>query len=455
MTQDKIKNYIVCINGGSGVIFQPMDEEFSYILTATHVFDDIKDYKNKVEMYFYNESNNEFELYPKFKLIKGENYFPHPNTDVDISILKINRINNENKLIISSDFDNKGDYSLIGFPGIRREKKKNKIDWISDEKIERFTLSKTNDKREAEFNKAYTYEEIEGHSGGGIFKYDGEYVHLIGIENKIPVEGQTQARIEFTPIVSFKKITDDSKGFLEDMLPFYMKNFSFLKEDVFQLPVDLITKDTINKITNVLKAKTKEIIESDYTPNCIKDFLGDNQLLISGQSQELIYESILWCKWLELITIYSIAKEKKCTKSEFEKIFSEIRLLHSNTNSDFWMEHLEDISKTNFGNLSKDGIVIVSSKGLPHKDHYVLSKDSIPDIDRIRSNFESENIEIPYGKEEINVANATNFPYDKYKFVHIEYFKQKLLVDNYKEYTNKNFTDILKHLKEKYEEIIK
>lgn len=37
MTKDNIKEYIVCINGGSGVIFQPMDEKYSYILTAKEV----------------------------------------------------------------------------------------------------------------------------------------------------------------------------------------------------------------------------------------------------------------------------------------------------------------------------------------------------------------------------------------------------------------------------------
>jgi hypothetical protein len=41
MTIDDITEYVACVNGGSGVIFQPVDEKYTYILTAKHVFDDI------------------------------------------------------------------------------------------------------------------------------------------------------------------------------------------------------------------------------------------------------------------------------------------------------------------------------------------------------------------------------------------------------------------------------
>jgi hypothetical protein len=33
---DQLRPYVVIVNGGSGCIFQPMDIEHSYILTAKH-----------------------------------------------------------------------------------------------------------------------------------------------------------------------------------------------------------------------------------------------------------------------------------------------------------------------------------------------------------------------------------------------------------------------------------
>ena len=89
MNQDDIKKYIVCINGGSGVIFQPMDIKYSYILTAKHVFDDIDTelYNNLVTIHFFNAITDTYETAkPPFELIIGENYFPHSDDGIDIAI---------------------------------------------------------------------------------------------------------------------------------------------------------------------------------------------------------------------------------------------------------------------------------------------------------------------------------------------------------------------------------
>ncbi len=56
MTIEDIKEYVICINDGSGVIFQPMEENFTYILTAKHVFKNIAvaPYHGNIVMHYYS-----------------------------------------------------------------------------------------------------------------------------------------------------------------------------------------------------------------------------------------------------------------------------------------------------------------------------------------------------------------------------------------------------------------
>lgn len=455
MNKDNIKEYIVCVNGGSGVIFQPKNEVYSYILTAKHVFDDIAQYENKVIIERFDPESNNFISIDKFGLILNINYFPHKTKD--IAILKCPRVKGAERLIrfdsLNSIVSINSGIALYGFPEIRR---KNDIylDRIREDLNLSISIEKSEGKREAALADNSTWEELVGQSGGGIFCFQGDYLGLLGIQNKVPSREESKGRIEFSPLHNFDEIINDSNGKLEKLIPTYLKSFSFLKDDVFLFSSDLITKETIDKITTVLKVKTSEIIKCDFTPSCIKEYLGKTELLIYNQKEELLNEKALWLIWLELLTILNIVKNKRHAKSDFNELFSQVRLLHSNTDKDFWVDNIDNVAKTNFGNLSKDGLVVVSSKQPPHKDHYILDTTAIlPKIDQIRFEYKSD--EMPYGKENDNITSGYNFPFDNFQFVHIEYFKQKLVVDEFSDFSTLTHEQILLLLKKKYDEIIK
>ncbi|MPM69266.1 hypothetical protein SDC9_116210 [bioreactor metagenome] len=90
MSIDAIKEYIVIVNEGSGCIFQPMDNSYSYVLTAKH---NITNAKNQITQFTRFKLNNNTWTETKIPfeyLVENENYFPHPNRD--IAIIKIEKI---------------------------------------------------------------------------------------------------------------------------------------------------------------------------------------------------------------------------------------------------------------------------------------------------------------------------------------------------------------------------
>ena len=105
---DKAKPYIICLNQGSGVLFQPADKNYSYILTAKHVLENERERTgtdNTTIWYFSQQEGNFKDLDPAFSLDQGENYFVHPNGHADAAILKIPRIPNDIDLnVLSTSF---------------------------------------------------------------------------------------------------------------------------------------------------------------------------------------------------------------------------------------------------------------------------------------------------------------------------------------------------------------
>jgi len=457
----EFKKYTVKVGGGSGVIFQPMTNSYTYILTAKHNLQNEVDegkgkkYRDKDNGTIITISIINYDLSPiEFVIDKGENYFPHENKDVDIAILKMEYIPGYDSICIDNSYKDISNYFICGFPNSLRINVE-LSDKYTDYEVDRFVSDNVTSCKSQLINDRMSHEDIIGMSGCGILKRYNNHVLIAGIQSKV-TSLLPNGQVDFVPIKYFEDLINSNADKLSSLLPMYLASFSFLKDDVFQLPSDLITGTIISKITLIFESKIKEVINCDYTPNCIKDFLGAKQLLIYGQEEGDLYYKSLWLVWLELLTVLNVVKNKRHARSDFDSIFKHVRLLHSNGKNDFWVDHIDNIAKTNFGNLSKDGLVVVSSRRTPHRDHYILDPDTIIDqIDRIRFEYESNMEETPYGEEQDNITSASNFPFDNYRFVHIEYFKQKSLIDEYADYTKMNLTQILDKIRSKYEQVIK
>jgi hypothetical protein len=452
MTIDNIKEYIACINGGSGVIFQPADVQFTYILTAKHIFDgqDGNPFTDKIKIHYYDKEKNQMQLYPDFELVQNENYFPHSIDDVDIAIVKIQRLPTDDKLLVTDTYmsENIG-YYLGGYPNMRRNADNPEI--RIDEGIVIKPKNIAN-RIEASLGKNQTYEELVGTSGGGIFKLSGSYILLAGIQSQVPNRDEALGAIEFTPIESFNEIVTTANCALESIISAYLKSFSFLTNDSFNIHSVLKSANVVSEITVILKKQTQNVIASDFTPNCIKEYLGHALMLLNGQDPKATLQRPLWLAWLEVLTILNITKQKIYGKADFEDMFKSIRCFYSQTEKDFFVVHLEDLAKSDYRGLKKGGLVIVASERPAVKGEHILNLKDIPeDISRVMKREHAiNNI-----SNTVDIDSASEFPLEKFRFANISAFKEGPISDDYTQFENITVEEIIPKLKLLYEQLIK
>lgn len=453
MTINDIKEYVACVNGGSGVIFQPADVQFTYILTAKHIFydDDGQLVNDRVNIHYYSKPDNAIAAYPEFDLITGDNFFLHSGKDVDIAILKISRIDTSDKLIVTNNYliDN-SNYILGGYPNLRRNGVMPEVRFDENALIKQVNLS---GRVEASLAKNQTYEELVGMSGGGFFKLNADYILLAGIQSQIPNKKEALGAVEFTPLEVFNEIIDSSNNALEKILPSYLKNFSFLAGNCFSLTGGIHSSQIVENVTTVLKKQTKHVIESDYTPLCIKEHFGYTQMLISQKDPNGIFKKPLWVAWLELLTILNIAKKIVITKKDFEELFSNVRFFYSDTDKDFWTEHIEDLLNADYSGLKKGGLVVVATKRPALDGEHVLNaKGLLPNIAQTLKKYEDENI---LSSDVIVIDSAAKNPFEKFQFANISAFKELEIVEKYSQFQGMGVIEIVNKLRELYEHLIK
>lgn len=457
MTINDIKEYVACVNGGSGVIFQPADETFTYILTAKHIFydDNGQSIDTRVNIHYYSKPDNAMVAFPEFDLVTGTNFFPHSENNIDIAILRIARIHTPDKLIITNKyFQENKEYVLGGYPKLRRESRGGIIDLDSfrvDDKID--ILDDKEFKRvEADIAKNQNLAELKGLSGGGIFKVSGEYLLLAGIQSRVANNIEALGRIRFTPIEIFNEIIAEYNGVLEVIVPYYLKSFTFLKDSSFSLSGGIMSNQIVGDVSEILRNQTQNVLQSDFTPICIKEHLGSALLLLNNQDSNDVFLKKLWLSWLELLTILNIAKQKNVAKSDFDDLFSEVRFFYSPVDKDFWSAHLGDLAKSDYKGLKRKGLVVVASQKPAGDQHHVLDPSKIvPDISRIRKDYEMAQPLVP---DTVNIDDPDNFPLQKFRFVNISAFKDHPIIEGYQQFENMTRLEIINKLKELYEQLI-
>ncbi len=448
MTRDDIKNHIVCINGGSGVIFQPSDEYHTYILTAKHVFNDISKYNNLAKIYYFDSTKQAFTKLNEIQPIEGENYFKHINKEVDIAILKIDKLLTMEELLINDNYCvDCLNYMLVGFPEVRRKLKPEIcLDWIRYDVGIEILQKKENERREADISKNQNKQELIGSSGGGIFKIIGDSLFLTGIQNQMACDDDEQlGRIEFTPIEVFNEIVANNSGELETINPPYLRSFSHLESLIFDLDLGIYkgihsAEPIINKLIMLIKSQAKNVLASDVTPISIQQF--NKNMLLPHQNYLEQQKKIYWVRWFELLTILHIARQKIYNTIDLPALFSEVWLLYSDSNKDFLQSHLHDLLKIDFSKLEEDGFVIVSSN--------VKADEKYTDLSGIPSNI-LEEYKREYELNDIYINNASEHPFDKFKFINISAFKEAIVVDHYLEFDISNNSECLRKLGESYE----
>src|SRR5690606_627129 len=170
MDEKDLKRYTVILGGGSGVLFQPLDEDKTYILTAKHnLYKNIGEGRNKstelLDKINFSYSNNQ-DTTIKCTIIKGENYFEHKTADA--AILIIDKIDGYDQIFIDEKCTAFNECLLCGYPG---KTSNNRNDRYTNHQINRKIITTENKYLRLETNFGnLNHEDIVGFSGGGILR---------------------------------------------------------------------------------------------------------------------------------------------------------------------------------------------------------------------------------------------------------------------------------------------
>lgn len=455
MGENDLKKHTVILGVGSGVLFQPLDETKTYILSAKHNFynetendrgQKIKILSEKISFYFSDTQNNEKEI----EIKKGENYFEHSDGDVDAAILILNENLNFNQIFVDEDCAAFNECFLCGYPGKISD---NKNDRYSNHQINRKVDTTNNGYFRLETNFGnLNHEDIKGFSGGGILRLNNEAINIIGIQSSTTTD-YANGQIDVVPVHKFREIVE--KNNLSEMTPSFLRSFNFLKNKAFDISAGILD-DNISYTRKFLKDKTLEVINSDITPMFIKNLFKE-RLLINENDGVKLNDELIYITWLEFLTLINIAKEVACNQNDLESIFSMTRLLYKNTNDDWQSDNfLEDCLSSNYFGLNENGTVFIKTKSDPIASniaYYKLERGSlVPKIDAFRKSYENGTLSVinDVGR---SVDDIKDFVFDKFNFIHFEYLKKYMLVENsenFKTYKKSNEQELLVKLKEEY-----
>jgi len=431
MNIDDIRQYIIIVNGGSGCIFQPDNEAYSYVLTAKHNFDS-QNVRMELTRFVLRDGNWEPVAVDLFA--DTDYYFPHP--DKDIAIIKIAGIKGLDKIKRYDDFeDERTGFSLCGYPGTRRRFPN---PYRIDENVSVLGTN-NNGLREGQIPGNPTIDEVKGQSGGAIVKVKDNYLLLAGIQNKmVSADDEYLGRIEFTTLASFDEIVTLYPDELTPLYPLHCKSFKYLKNQVMKLEGCF---GDVGYTKLFLQDITDDIIHDPLTPDVIKNHF-HKRLLLYNEKESCLYNEGLWVAWLELLIILKIIGQDPHSEQDLDAVFNQYRIFYSSSKED-WSCLIQDILRSDYRGLKENACIIVSNETKPYKR--MIGKGIIQDIAR----------RIP--KREMNIDDGGSPALDRFKYIHLNAFQQNCIVDKEEEYThfdNTNENELFNKLKQEYENII-
>lgn len=416
-----LPRFTVKVEGGSGCLFQPINDEYSYVLTANHVISG-NNAPSLIRQYLDENGNVINETLE----IIGEP-FRHSDINKDAAIIKIKKIDTIEALLRDDLLpENKDGYYLCGHPNSRR----NQNDSF---RIDEITLlqPKEYNYRESKSKQPVIYKEVIGQSGGGILKVENSCILLAGIQSRMAAEDgkETLGRLVFMPLSFYDEIIAENEDELCKLFPPYIGSFERLLNDIFPLPNLEYKKDLIQ---NELKKISKDLC-SDFTPNSILEIFKDD-FLVNGTDKTISIHKKLWSSFLELLTYNQLHSEKKLKLEDLKELHKKRKLFIIDTNS--WTKKINEIYSSNLSDIEIGGTIVVcaTDENIPTRVEY--SKEElrllIPDISS------------PIDPR--NISNTVSNPFEELKLVNIFKFQDSIIKNilKYQEMTVMNSKEIIK-----------
>ncbi|MEZ8804651.1 ABC-three component system protein [Vibrio atlanticus] len=417
---ERFRDFTVLVQSGSGCLFQPYSEEYTYVLTAKHNFDDVTTIKITRQVL---DENDVVKIETLTAI--GEPFF-HPDDDIDAAIIKVEKVESLLPLLrINDSRVNPLDYYLCGHPKSRRGNdsyRKNKL--TAQTKKNRGYI-------EGEVNKPVTHSEVVGQSGGGILKYINKFHFIAGIQKKMSVQDENEllGRVDFMPLSFFDEIVGHFPDELEKIYPAYISSFLELIGETYQLE-DL----AINK-KDLIKSELHGVATSlcrEFCPEKIIN-LYKNAFLIKNESTDSIYNSKLWVGFLELLILSQIQSERELVFNDIIDINKKNRLFFGSVEKK-WAEVIKPLFLSDLSDVEKGGniFVVTSNDDMPTKTEYAP---------RVVANIAQ------VSKRQMTINSPDISPYEDIKVKHI-YKLQEAIIDNdvaFLDADELNISDVIKY----------
>jgi len=418
---DLLPKYTVKVEGGSGCIFQPIDDNYSYVLTAKHVVsgNDTPSIIRQTLDENYNLINESIELIGT--------PFLHTDTNKDAAIIKIKKVEDIESLIrddLKSE-DTTG-YYLCGHPDSRRDNaysfRPNKLT-IKNPKQFGY--------REAELERVANKSEIIGQSGGGIIKIENSCFLLSGIQKQmtVPDAKESLGNIDFMPLSFFDEIINENEAELSALFPPYIGSFEKLLNDIFTLPNLEFKRELIQ---TELKKIAKELC-NDFSPKAILDIFKD-EFLVNGTEKTINNHKQLWSSFLELLTYNQLHSDKKLTIDCLKELHKKRKLFIVDT--DRWTKKINEIYSSNLSDIEIGGSIVICATNEKITSRVEYTKEElkliIPDISN------------PIDSK--NISNTVKNPFEDLRLINIFKFQDSIInnILKYKEINAINSIETIK-----------
>ena len=353
MNENDLKRYTVILDDSSGVLFQPLDETKTYILSAKHVFykgvehhngSDTKELKNRINYRLSTDQETAIEI----EIKKGVNYYEHD--DADAAILVLDKNSDFDQIFIDERTNGFDGFNLTGYPESKR---------TADDKYDKheirdlITYSPSLITLRLVVNHL-DHKEITGFSGGGIIRTNGDSLLLAGIQSKTPIEN-CHGEIQIVPVKRFEEIVDNNH--LSKLLPSYLSNIELLINSII----------SYNETLPALKPKLQVAIRRQFEQvKCELNIIySSSYIKKSSTSVTGIKSKRFWTSFLEYALIISLLEVDGFNEDILAKMNVTKKFIFSDSSKDIYDLYGEVLLLAS-ENISNDCQVLLGTNQSPN-----------------------------------------------------------------------------------------
>lgn len=302
MAIDRLRSLTVKVNEGSGCIFRT-GGSYDYVLTARHC---IVDFKTISDVECFKKEEHPVNVWKGSakhdeQRLNVLDYVLSTELDLDIAIVIIEADDS----IPSAEYQDpryREDVVVYGYPNMRvrdaepRESLECIVELYSQQN-KLFDLSASNPLNS--FNRE-PIQNVEGFSGGGVFRIIGEEVLLVGVIARLKNTDGVFNKLIAANISIFNSILKNQfyDGVeLRPLVPYFLTSFEHYINEIFEFDNEALRE--------ILVEQAQLVSQSGVTPKSIAEFL-NSKIFIPHSKGMSINNPEMWKGWIEFLTYLSL-----------------------------------------------------------------------------------------------------------------------------------------------------